>query len=137
VRVADLSVGDTNTVVVLENLTRTQIVMYAGASGDFNPLHTDELYATDVAGYPTVIAHGQLTMGVSAKAVTDWVDEAEIAAYGVRFRERVWPGDTLTTVATVDAVSSGGSGAAAEIAIMTVNQDGLEVLTGYMRIRDL
>ena len=53
-----LNVGESRSMVVADNLTRTQIVMYAGASGDYNPLHTDEIYTTQVAGYPSVF-HGR------------------------------------------------------------------------------
>ncbi|MGH7312786.1 MAG: MaoC/PaaZ C-terminal domain-containing protein, partial [Candidatus Rokuibacteriota bacterium] len=55
-----LRIGDTREEVVFDNLSRTQLVMYAGASGDYNPVHTDEVFATKVAGYPTVFAHGML-----------------------------------------------------------------------------
>ena len=66
-RTSDVKVGDTRTAVVVDNLSRTQIVQYAGASGDYNPIHTDEVFATQVAGYPTVFAHGMLTMGLTGK----------------------------------------------------------------------
>src|ERR1700710_794677 len=102
-----LKVGDTHSERVVENLSRTQIVMYAGASGDYNPLHTDEVYATQVAGYDSVIAHGQLSLALSAMLVTRWVDEAELTKLGVRFKAQVWPGDTLTATATVTAVEGG------------------------------
>ena len=62
-----LKVGDTHQEVVVDNLTRTQLVQYAGASGDYNPIHTDEVYTTQVAGYPSVFAHGMLSMGVTAR----------------------------------------------------------------------
>ena len=69
--------------IVVEDLSRTQLVQYAGASGDFNPLHTDEVYATKVAGYPTVFAHGMLTMGLTARMLTDWVGDGRLAKFGV------------------------------------------------------
>lgn len=59
----ELSVADRRTMTVVGNVTRTQIVHYAGASGDFNSWHTDEVYAKTAAGYPTVSAHGMLIMG--------------------------------------------------------------------------
>jgi acyl dehydratase len=135
VQVDQLSVGDSHRAVVVEQLSRTQIVMYAGASGDYNPLHTDEVYATEVAGYDSVIAHGQLTMGLTAKVVTDWLDDAELEAFGVRFKTQVWPGDTLTTVATVTGRDTDDGVSKAELSLVTTNQGGAEVVSGYARVR--
>ena len=98
-KAADVKPGDSRRQVVAENLTRTQIVQYAGASGDYNPLHTDEPFARDVAGYPGVFAHGMLTMGMTARVLTDWAGDSRLLTYGVRFTAQVWPGDTLTTTA--------------------------------------
>ena len=68
-----LKVGEVHSARLVEDLKRTQIVQYAGASGDYNPLHTDEIFATKVAGYPSVFAHGMLTMGMTGRVVTDLV----------------------------------------------------------------
>ena len=133
-QIRDLAVGDTHRAVVVDDLSRTQIVMYAGASGDYNPLHTDEVYAVAVAGYDRVIAHGQLTMGLTAKLVTQWLDECEMSAFGVRFLRQVWPGDTLTTTATVTTVSTADERDEAELSLSTANQDGIDVVTGYARV---
>lgn len=130
VSAASLQVGDTRTAVVLDNITRTQIVMYAGASGDYNPLHTDEVYVTQVAGYPTVFAHGMLSMGATGKLLTDWVGNGRLTAYGVRFVNQVWPGDTLTATATVAAIRQEGGQHVADFTVTTVNQDGKPVVTG-------
>ena len=73
-----LEVGQTFSAVVAEDLKRTQIVQYAGASGDYNPLHTDEVFATQVAGYPSVFAHGMLTMGMTSRMVTDLVGDGRL-----------------------------------------------------------
>lgn len=126
----NLSVGDSRTMVVLENITRTQIVMYAGASGDYNPLHSDELYVTQAAGYPTVFAHGMLSMGATGRILTDWVGDGRLTKYGVRFVNQVWPGDTLTATATVSAIRDEGGRQFADFVVCTVNQDGKEVVTG-------
>ena len=135
-RAADLRPGDAHTAVVVEDLSRTEIAMYAGASGDFNPLHTDEVYATRVAGYDTVIAHGQLTMALTAKLVTQWVDEARLVSFGVRFVRQVWPGDTLTVTATVAAVDSPDEDPFVHLELVTTNADGDKVVTGYATLRD-
>jgi acyl dehydratase len=137
VKLAELTIGDSHEIPVVEELSRTQLVMYAGASGDYNPLHTDEVYATTVAGYPSVIAHGQLTMGLTAKVITDWIDDGELSGFGVRFKRQVWPGDTLTAIATVCAVEDQDGARMVELEVSTVNQSGESVMTGYARLREL
>ncbi len=127
---ASLSVGDSRTEVVLDNISRTQIVMYAGASGDYNPLHTDEVYVTQVAGYPTVFAHGMLSMGATGKVLTDWVGDGKLKNYGVRFVNQVWPGDTLTATATIEALRESEGQHYVDFSVVTVNQDDQAVVTG-------
>ena len=65
-----LKVGDTYQEEIVNNLARTRLVQYAGASGDYNPVHTDEIFTTKVAGYPSVFAHGMLTMGMTGRMLT-------------------------------------------------------------------
>lgn len=125
-----LAVGDRRDLVLVDDLTRTQIVQYAGASGDYNPLHSDEVFATKVAGFPGVFAHGMLTMGMTARILTDWVGDGQLLRYGVRFVKQVWPGDMLTATASVTAVSEVDGRPVAELEVTTRNQDGDVVLTG-------
>ncbi len=133
---ADLSVGQTFSAVVAENLSRTQIVQYAGASGDYNPLHTDEVFATQVAGYPSVFAHGMLTMGCTGHMLTDLVGDGRLLSFGGRFTSQVWPGDDLTTTATVEAVGRGEDGrTTVDLAVSTANQDGVVVFSGHASAR--
>lgn len=127
---ADLKAGDTFEKVVAENLSRTQIVQYAGASGDYNPLHTDEIFATKVAGYPTVFAHGMLTMGMTGRMLTDYVGDGRLTSFGGRFTSQVWPGDTLTATATVSGVRQEGDRHLVDLTVRTVKQDGTEVFSG-------
>jgi acyl dehydratase len=122
-----LKVGDTREQQLVENLSRTQIVMYAGASGDFNPIHHDETFATQAAGYPSVFAHGMLTMGMTARLLTDWLGDGVLTEYGVRFVKQVWPGDSLTAKGTVTDVGDDGS---VSIEIVTTNQKGEPVVAG-------
>jgi acyl dehydratase len=126
-----LKVGDTHTARIVDDLKRTQIVQYAGASGDYNPLHTDEIFTTKVAGYTSVFAHGMLTMGMTGKMLTDYVGDARLTKYGVRFTSQVWPGDTLDATATVKELKDG----LVELDIETKNQDGVVVLSGYAEAR--
>jgi acyl dehydratase len=134
-RVSDLKAGDTYEAVIVDDLTRTQLVQYAGASGDYNPLHTDEVFATKVAGYPTVFAHGMLTMGMTGRVLTDWMGDGTLTKYGVRFSKQVWPGDTLTATATVDAVREEGGEWFADLSVVTTNQDGDVVVQGSATAR--
>ncbi|QEV19624.1 MaoC family dehydratase [Streptomyces alboniger] len=70
-------------------VTRATLVQYAGASGDFNPIHWNEKFAVEV-GLPDVIAHGMLTMAEAIRVVTDWVgDPGAVVEYGVRFTKPV------------------------------------------------
>jgi acyl dehydratase len=131
----DLSVGQAFSAVVAENLSRTQIVQYAGASGDYNPLHTDEVFATQVAGYPSVFAHGMLTMGCTGRMLTDLVGDGRLLSFGGRFTSQVWPGDDLTTTATVRSLGRDDRGPTVELAVSTTNQDGVEVFAGYATAR--
>jgi acyl dehydratase len=130
-----LAVGEAHTARIVDDLTRTQIVQYAGASGDYNPLHTDEIFTTKVAGYPSVFAHGMLTMGMTGKMLTDYVGDARLTKYGVRFTSQVFPGDTLDATATVKSVTEKDGVKLAEFDVKTVNQNGVEVLSGYAEAR--
>ncbi len=127
---AALSVGETREAVLVENLGRTQIVQYAGASGDFNPIHHDEPFATKAAGYPSVFAHGMLTMGLTGRLLTDWLGDGVLRSYGVRFVRQVWPGDTLTAKGTVKSIDASGDAGTVEIEVVTTNQKGEPVVTG-------
>ena len=130
-----LKVGDKHSERVVDNLSRTQIVQYAGASGDYNPLHSDEVYTTQVAGYPSVFAHGMLTMGLTGKMLTNYVGDGTLTKFGVRFTNQVWPGDTLDATATVAAIREDGGVKLVDLTLSTVNQDGKEVMTGNATAR--
>ncbi len=121
-----LKVGDTNEMVVIENVSRSHIVKYAGASGDFNPLHHDDTIAQNTAGYPSVFAHGMLSMGLTGRMLTDWLGADGLKSFGVRFTKQVWPGDTLTAKGEVTAVNDG----IATISVVTTNQNGESVVEG-------
>ena len=123
---SELNVGDTYTETVVEDLKRTQIVMYAGTSGDYNPVHTDEPFATKIAGYPTVFAHGMLTMALTGRMLTNYVGDGRLTEFGIRFTSQVFPGDTLQATATVESVENG----IVNLSVSTTNQNGIEVAKG-------
>lgn len=131
----DLNVGDTYSEMIVDDLTRTQIVQYAGASGDYNPVHSDEKFVTEVAGYPTVFAHGMLTMGMTGRMVTNYVGDGRLTYYGVRFVNQVWPGDTLTARAEVAEIREEDGVKLVDLTITTTNQDEKFVLTGNATAR--
>jgi acyl dehydratase len=127
--------GDRFEQVLTEDLTRTQIVQYAGVSGDFNPVHTDEVFARH-AGFPSVFAHGMLTMAMTAQALTGWLGGDNLTRYGVRFKKQVWPGDRLVVTAEVQDIRTDESGRRlAELTVTTRNGAGEEVLAGYVTAR--
>ena len=130
-KASELKVGDTYTERLVEDLKRTQVVMYAGASGDYNPVHTDELFTTKVAGYPGVFAHGMLTMGMTGMMLTNYVGDGRLTEFGVRFTNQVFPGDTLDSTATVTAINEG----LVDIEVSTINQQGVEVAKGSAQAR--
>lgn len=129
----DLEIGATHSAVVTEDLTRTQIVQYAGASGDYNPLHSDEIYATQIAKYPSIFAHGMLTMGMAGRMLTDYVGDGRLLTFGGRFKSQVWPGDRLTATATVNAVNAADG--VVDLGVSVTNGDGREVFSGYATAR--
>jgi len=96
--------GDTGP-EVRHQLTRTDLVMYAGASGDFNPMHTDEVKAKE-AGLPSVFGHGMFSAGLLATALTDFVGVGNVRRYNVRFVKQTWPGETLISKTTITSKRS-------------------------------
>ncbi len=134
-KASELNVGDIRTEVLVDDLTRTQIVMYAGASGDYNPLHTDDLFTKEVAGYPGVFAHGMLTMGMTGRLLTDWVGDGQLTNFGVRFVNQVWPGDTLTGTAEVTAIREEDGEHFVDLKVTTTNQHDVPVVTGTASAR--
>ena len=101
--ITNVAVGDTGPTLVVEGLTIRDFVKYAGASGDFNPIHYDREYAREL-GNPGVFGQGMLTMGFAACFAADWFGVGRIRSLGNRFTARVWPGDTVTVEGEVTAV---------------------------------
>ncbi len=121
-RYDDVKVGD-EAPPLDHKLTRTDLVMYAGASGDFNPMHTDEVSAK-AAGLPSVFGHGMFTMGFLATALTDYVGVGNLRSYKVRFTKQTWPDEVLTTHIVVTGTSEQGGDKLIELECSVANADG-------------
>lgn len=120
---ASVAVG-TELFATTRTVDRARLVRYAGASGDFNPIHWNERFALEV-GLPGVIAHGMLTMGMAAAALSDWLDDpADLLSYGVRFTRPVVvpdPGDVAVDIAAVVGAIDSEAGTARVDLKVTVN----------------
>jgi acyl dehydratase len=121
--------GDEIPKFVVDKLSRTDIVKYAGASGDFNPIHHDQTFA-ETAGYPTVFAHGMLSAGFVSKCLTDFVGRANVRKFGVSFRSQVWPGDTIICTGKVTRKLEADGEQRIEGELVATNQKGEAVITG-------
>jgi acyl dehydratase len=128
----DINAGD-EAPVVSHRLTRTDLVKYAGASGDFNPMHTDEVAAKE-AGLPSVFGHGMFSMGLLGRAVTDWAGAGNLKVYGVRFTKQTWPGETLSTRIVVTGKEQTDEGNIVVAELTLLNQDGEVKLSGTTRV---
>lgn len=122
---ADLTTGNAGP-EISHSLTRTDLVMYAGASGDFNPMHHDEI-AAQQAGLPSVFGHGMFTAGLLATAVTNYVGIGNLTSYRVRFTKQTWPGEVLTTSVTVRETRADNE---VVLDCSVVNQDGETKIQG-------
>jgi acyl dehydratase len=115
---------------VLEHiLSRTDLVIYAGASGDFNPMHHDDTIAT-AAGMPSVFGHGMFSMGLVGSAITAWVGPGRLTRFGVRFAKQTWPGETLRTRVVVTGKREEGGRRLVDLECSLANSSGEVKVTG-------
>jgi acyl dehydratase len=101
-----LQVGDEMLPATFGPVSRTDIVRYAGAGGDLNPIHHDEPFATSV-GLPGVFAMGMLHAGILGNRLARWVGPDNLRSFAVRFTGQVWPGDVLSFTGRVSATADG------------------------------
>lgn len=110
-------------------LTRTDLVRYAGASGDYNPMHTDEVKAKE-AGLPSVFGHGMFSMGVLGAALGEWVGVGNLRRFQVRFTKQTWPGETLSSHIVVTGKRKENGEQLVDLECSLVNGDGEVKLAG-------
>jgi acyl dehydratase len=118
----DVKEGD-EAPVKRHTLTRTDLVRYAGASGDYNPMHHDEVLAT-AAGQPSVFGHGMFSMGLLGAALTDFVGAGNVTAYKVRFSRQTWPGEELATKIVVTGTRTEDGRHLVDLECSLANADG-------------
>jgi acyl dehydratase len=127
--VEDVAVGADTPPLVKGPIQQIQLTRYAGASGDFNPIHQDEEFAR-AAGMSGVFAHGMLSMGFVAQALTDWAGPGTVRKLGVRFTALVRLKDIVTCRGRVLAKQSEDDQHLVELDVWAENQRGEKVVTG-------
>src|ERR1700728_5200125 len=128
-----VKVGDTIPAFVIEGVTRPDFVRYAGASGDFVPLHYDQTFV-EAAGISTVFAQGMWTAGCLSRCLTDYAGAGQVRRFKVRFARQVWPGDTLTCRGKVTGKSEKNGEKGIEGEVEVVNQKGEATVKGAFAV---
>lgn len=114
--------------------TRTDIVRYQGAGGDFNPIHHDDEFAR-AGGMPGAFSVGMLQAGYLGTYCVDLFGPWAVRSLAVRFAEQVWPGDVLTIAGTVTAVRFDGDTALADVELSLTRSGGGVAVTGTATVR--
>jgi acyl dehydratase len=126
----DVNAGDEIPSLTKEPITEVQLVKYAGASGDFNPIHTVHLFA-EKAGLGGVIAHGMLSMGFVGQHITQWAGEAgTLKRLKVRFVAMTRPGDVITLKGKVTGKRQSGAENLVDCELWAEKEDGTKTVTG-------
>ena len=126
---AQVDVGDEMLERVVSNVSVTDFVKYAGAGGDFNPIHHDPAFAK-LAGQDSVFAMGMWQAGVLANAVADWLGPMNVRHFKCRFKERVWPGDTITCKGRVAEIREDEGEKLADVVLTVERGEGLVAVEG-------
>lgn len=129
-----IRVGDELPALAKAPVDRVQLSRYAGASGDYNPVHVDEVYAKSI-GMPSVYAPGMLIMGMLGQLISDWARGGQLRRYGVRFIKMVWPGDTVVCKGRVSDRHGSGGRYFVEIDLWAENQRGELLMKGQSVIQ--
>jgi acyl dehydratase len=125
----NVRVGDEIPAMAKSPVDRVQLARYAGATGDFNPLHVDESYAKSL-GMPSVYAPSPLGMGFLGQLITDWARGAQIKRFTTKFIRLIWPGDTLVCKGRVSDRHGENGRYHIELDVWAENQKGELVLKG-------
>ncbi|MCZ7537558.1 MAG: MaoC/PaaZ C-terminal domain-containing protein [Acidimicrobiia bacterium] len=118
----------------LKDVSRTHFVRYAGAGGDFNPIHHDQTFA-EKAGLPTVFGMGMFTAGVLARVPTEWFGATSVRRYAIKFTSRIWPGDTVSFRGRVQRLYDEDGLAHADLELRATNQKGEDLIRADATVR--
>jgi acyl dehydratase len=129
-----LAAGDEMPTATAGPMTRTDFVRYAGAGGDFHPLHHDEVYARE-AGLPGVFGMGMLHAGILGNHLARWVGPDNIVRFTIRFTGQVWPGDVLTITGRVERLEETDGARIAHLTLAVTRQTGDPAITGTATAR--
>lgn len=124
-----LKVGDTLPPLKLAPISRHQLALYCGGSGDHNPIHVDLDFAKKF-GFKDVFAHGMLSMAFLGRLVTSWVPQTQLRKLGTRFTSITWVGDTITVSGKVTGKREEGGQKLVDLEVKCTNQNGQDTLQG-------
>ena len=114
-------------------VTRTDFVKFAGAGGDFNPMHHDDDFAR-ASGFPSVFAMGMMTASMASRLITDWFGIEAVRTYEVRFRSMVWPGERLRASGRIVGKVEGAAEERLLVEFDVANADGEVKVSGQAQI---
>lgn len=126
---SQLKVGDALPSFTTAPISRFNLALYCGASGDHNPIHVDTDFAK-AAGFPDVFAHGMLSMAYLGRLLTNWVPQQRLREYGVRFVAITQVHDAITCSGTVTELFEVNGERRARVSLQTANQAGQVKLQG-------
>ena len=124
-----LKVGDALPPLKLPPISRHQLALYCGGSGDHNPIHVDIDFARKF-GFKDVFAHGMLSMAFLGRLVTAWVPQAQLRDLGTRFTSITWVGDVITVSGKVTGKREEGGQKLVDLEVKCTNQNGQDTLQG-------
>ena len=127
-------VGEVLPKLIIEPISRASLALYAGASGDHNPIHIDTDYTTQI-GYPDVIVHGMLIMGYLGRILTDNLNQSKILEYDVRFISVTNISDQLTCSGIVKTIREIDDKKEMELDLIVKNQFNDIKLNGYSLVQ--
>lgn len=128
-RFDQLKVGDALPPLKLPPISRHQLALYCGGSGDHNPIHVDIDFAKKF-GFKDVFAHGMLSMAFLGRLVTSWVPQTQVRSLGTRFTSITWVGDVITVSGKVTGKREEGGQKLVDLEVKCTNQNGQDTLQG-------